>query len=56
MITAEVSENWLHFSDLGFRYSVAKALGFEPNQRLNGGHSTAMNHHGNTAPESKATG
>jgi hypothetical protein len=34
----------------------AKALGFNANQRLNGGHSTAMSHHGNPAPESKTAG
>jgi hypothetical protein len=31
-----------------------KALGFYANQRLNGGHSTAMSHHGNPAPAGKS--
>ena len=34
----------------------SEALGFGANQRLNGGHSTAMSHHGNPAPESAPTG
>jgi hypothetical protein len=46
----------MHFSDYISSRSAENALGFNANQRLNGGHSTAMSHHGNPAPESKATG
>ncbi|KRH79019.1 hypothetical protein FERRO_00800 [Ferrovum sp. JA12] len=55
---SEISARNLHafFGQHILLLKGVKELGFYANQRLNGGHSTAMSHHGNPAPESKATG
>ncbi len=52
----EISARNLH-AFLSRRFAIlslkAKELGFKANQRLNGGHSTAVSHHGNPSSESK---